>query len=395
MHHQHHRHRPDRAAAAVRVALPGQAVVADEVEPVPRGNHRRMHLHQGQSLQVAAVGEQELGFPGLAQVPVVAHRPVVEQVGDDPAAVVQGAADHLDVARGNRRQVLQVAGDGLVEDLPPFAFVSEGHRLDRFFRGMDHDAARVGAGVGGQHGLGAIVQVQGFQDGGVPSPAVGHVEHPAAAVEAHRPGGHRVLHADGEQEGPPGFPGLLQVLHAAVGGRAEGEPQVEIVVGDEPGKPVVELHEGAVPGFQVDAVDVVEPGIAVVEADQEMLRMLRADLLNLGAHPVDGGQVPYFPRLEVDGVDMPVLVAVAVLEVDDPGAGVGPGVHADAPAGVPRDGTGLGRFLRRSRPDVEHAVDRGQVPEPGAVRTDLRRCLVRVAEKNLPRNQRRGIAGDG
>ena len=64
-------------------------------------------------------------------------------------------------------------------------------------------------------------------------------------------------------------------------------------------------------------MDVVEPGIAVVEADQEMPRVLRADLLNFGAHPFDGGQVPDFIRFQVDGVYVPVLVAVAVLEVDD------------------------------------------------------------------------------
>ena len=353
-----------------------------------------MHLHQGQTLQGAAVGEQEPGLPSPAQVPVVAHRSVVEQVRDDPAAVVQGAADHLDFAGGDRFQVFQVRGNRLVEDLPALPFVVEGNRLDRLFRGVDHDAARVRAGVGGEQCFRPGVQVQGFQDSGVPAPAVGHVEHPAAAVEAHRPGGHRVLHADRKHGGPLVVPCFLQVLRTAVGGLADAEPQVEPVVGDEPGKLLVELHQGAFPGRQVDAVDVVEPGVAVVEADQEMLRMLRAYLLNLGPHPFDRGQVPDLAGVEVDSVDMPVLVAVAVLQVDDPGAGVGPGVHADTPAGVPGDGAGFGRSLRRSRPDVEHAVDRGKPAQPGAVRADLRRRLVRVAEENLPRNQRRGISPD-
>jgi hypothetical protein len=97
------------------------------------------------------------------------------------------------------------------------------------------------------------------------------------------------------------------------------------------------------------------------------------------AHPSGG---------EINAVEVPVLVAVGVLEVEEDLVVLGPGVLADAallvggddPVVVPAD---------RLDPDLQDVLpvrrDPGEAP---AVGRELGRDLLRVAEKDLSRNQR-------
>ena len=94
------------------------------------------------------------------------------------------------------------------------------------------------------------------------------------------------------------------------------------------------------------------------------------------------------PRVEVDAVDVPVLVAVLVLRVEDVLARVGPEVAHDAAVLVVRHRLGLRRIVVRADPHVQHALDRRDKRQPLAIRAEPRPGLFRIAEERLPRNQR-------
>ena len=98
---------------------------------------------------------------------------------------------------------------------------------------------------------------------------------------------------------------------------------------------------------------------------------------------------------QVDAVDVPVLVAAVVLAIEDVLAGVGPEVAADAALLVLGDRLGGVGIVDRADPDVEHAVDRGQVAELLAVGADAGGGLVGVAEQHAAGNEvgLRGLRG--
>src|SRR5262249_16414608 len=139
------------------------------------------------------------------------------------------------------------------------------------------------------------------------------------------------------------------------------EAHLEVVVTDEAGELVVLLDQLLLARDEVDPVDVVELRLAVVEADQQFLGKLVADALYGGAELLGGGEVVGLLLAEVDAVDVEVLVAVLVLDVEDVLAGVGPEVGADATLLVVGDGFGVVGAVDGADPDVEDALDGGEV----------------------------------
>ena len=106
---------------------------------------------------------------------------------------------------------------------------------------------------------------------------------------------------------------------------------------------------------------------------------------------LEGREVALGAGREVDRVDVPVLVAALVLQVEDVRVVEGPEVDADAAAGVLGDRLGGRQVADRRDPDVQHAVDRRQPGEAGAVGADGDRGALGVAEQQLAREQR-GVA---
>ena len=118
-----------------------------------------MIFDQRQSFQSRPVGEQELNFPPCPQIAVITHRAIIQQIGYNPAAIVQGAAQHFQIPIGHRGQKFQVGGDGSIQHLPFLAFRGKGHRLHRLFRGMGQGIADIGPVRGGQGGVNAAGQM--------------------------------------------------------------------------------------------------------------------------------------------------------------------------------------------------------------------------------------------
>jgi hypothetical protein len=146
-------------------------------------------------------------------------------------------------------------------------------------------------------------------------------------------------------------------------------------------------------GGDVDAedVDALDPGVHPGQHAAGHRRQ-RLD----GEHPrtrshrgqVDGRlrDVPH-PPVEVDAVQVPVLVPVGVLQVEQPPRVVGPVVGGDPAAGVvgDRDGVVVG-LVHAADPDVAPPPVRREVGDPGAVRGDRGDGERRLGEELLHRD---------
>ncbi len=388
MHQQHHRHRRRRMAVAVDVGLDRQGEVAHQVEAVARTDDPRVHPGQGGAGQGLPVVEQIVGLPGGPIVEVVAERAVGLLVADDPELVVQGPVDDVELAVRHRREILQVAADRFVEDLPLAALEGRGGGLDGQPGGVDQGVVDVRPRVLVEHLGAAALEVHGDQGGGVAAAAVDQVQNLAAGVEADRAGGQGVLAPD-PRELLPLLTALLEDGHAAVRRHQVAEADVVVEVGDEADVARVLLHHRHLAALDVQTVNVMRLRAALIDADQDLVRDAVADLLDPHLDAVDRGQVPGLAALQVDGVGAPVLVAADVLQVDDVPVGEGPEVAPDAAVGVVGHRPGRARIVGRTDPDVEHAVDRRQVADPGAVRAAAHGGLVGVAEQGLAGDQLR------
>ena len=100
---------------------------------------------------------------------------------------------------------------------------------------------------------------------------------------------------------------------AAVGGELGGEADPVVVVGDEAGEPVVLLHQFAFAGLDVEPIDVVELGLAVVEADEDFAGELVADFFDLGPHLFQRRQVVVFRAVEVSSSGVLEVSAIPCL----------------------------------------------------------------------------------
>ncbi len=304
-------------------------------------------------------------------VPIVADRAIVHDIGDDPVPVVEGPTHHLDIAGGNRTQGGPVSRNGLVKDLPDLALVRERGGLHPLLRWMDHHVADVRPWVLRQEGLLSGVKIECHQCPGVPVAAVDHVQNHARLIESDRGCGQRVLRGDTCKRCPPSVFGRPEHLAAAVRQDAQRKTNTIIPVGDEAGEPLVLLDETPLPRADVDTVEIVKPGIAIVERDQNFGRELRADLLESGLHTFQGSEIFGFAGFQVYTVQPPVLIAALVLDEKNMVVCVGPIVEADATVSIPRDRPRRRRIIGRPDPDVEDACYRGKVANLGPIGAEL------------------------
>ena len=340
---KHHRQRALGPTLALGIQRHGQRQIAHQLQAVARADDDRVHAGQRQALQLGLAGEQEAGLARRAVVEVEARRTRVHREGHGPNPVVQRPACHLDVAVGQPRQVVQVALDRGVHDVPPTAGVRARHGLDVLVLRMDQDAVDVGQVGFRQQLFGTRLQVHGFQRACVPPPAVQHVAARGGLVETGRMGRHRVLGLDAHPLTPTVGGVRLQVEMAGVGRHRHGEPHPVVVVGREAGEPRVFLHERPLASPDMDPVDIVPLAIApVVDADQHVFRHPGADPLDPRGDLVDRRQVADLICCEINTVDVPILVAVRVLGVENVAVRVGPGERVNAAVSVPGDRTGIG-----------------------------------------------------
>ena len=186
----------------------------------------------------------------------------------------------------------------------------------------------------------------------------------------------------------PGVAGALEDVHAAVRARALGEAQVVLAVGDVACDLLgVLLHQGALAAGQVDAVQVVPLGVAVVHADQDAVGLGRADADDLRGGFLERSQVAALVAGQVHRVQVEVLVAAVVAQVQQGVGAVGPEVVADAAGLVVGDRAAGGWIAGGRDPDVHHAIDRRDPAQVLAVRADLHARAFGIAEQRIARDQ--------
>ncbi len=252
---------------------------------------------------------------------------------------------------------------------------------------MEHRPAQVGAGVV-EDGFLRAVQAQRHQAGRIGAEAGLDVECVAGGGPAQ--GAALVVGAPRGQHAPGGG---FRVAHAQFGapvgplGLGGADPEVGVrEPADDVAGVLADALEGAV--AQVHAQDVVEARVAVVGADQHLMGELGVGGERVGLCPGEGRQVRHGPGADVDLVEVPVLVAVQILGVDEVLVVRGPEVGADAAAPVLGDRPCGGvRARGLGEPQVEDALVGGQEGQAAAVGGDLRRGLDRVSEQLF--------AGDG
>src|SRR3712207_6722892 len=249
-------------------------------------------------------------------------------------------------------------------------------------------SAYVVALVPGEHSKRAALRVERDQPGGVGIPRVEEVYPLAVPGETHRSAVQCVLGSPAHERAPVGiFRAPEKEVEAALGGGGQSAAHLEVPVRDPrcdvAGVLGDELEFAARYG---EAVELVDLGVLLVQADEERVRKafilrqkLRLDLL-------EGCEIPRLLRPRIGGVDAPVLVPADILQVDDVLVVLGPEVDADAALAVHCDRPIIlasHRGIHWPDPYVQDAVHRGEVGEPFAVRGEAWLGLLRVAEEYL------------
>ena len=116
--------------------------------------------------------------------------------------------------------------------------------------------------------------------------------------------------------------------------------------------------------------------------------MVAVDLDHLHLDPCERREVPGLALSEVDGVQPPVFVAAAILEVEKVPPVVRPEKYPDASIAIVGDDGGLLRTVHRGDPHVQHAAIGGDPGQAAAVGCDARASPLRVAKQHLAGNER-------
>ena len=403
---QHQRHRRIGLPVVVRVGAARQGQVADQGLVVARSDFHRPLRDQRLAFQLGSRGKELGQRAGAAVVAVVDQRRFGRRVRDDPGLVVQRARVDGNIARSDRLQLLQVGPDRGVDHLPLVAQVIHRHGLHLARCRVGQRAADVGACVFQHQRARAAGHVDREQRCRVAAARIGEVQRLAVQRQATGTGGQHVLERDVVELLPRPVGAAPQHIGATVRARALRVLEGVVGVGDVAGDlRVVLLQQRAVAAGQIDLVDVVPLRVAVVHADQDRAGVFRADAGDLGGGLRERCQVLRLTGLQVHGIQMEVLVAAAVAQVQQRVGLVGPEVAADAARLVLGDGPGLRRVVGRGDPDVEHAIDGGDPAEVLAVGADLHVGAFGVAEQRVARDQfgtgdavgggRRGLRGEG
>ena len=181
---------------------------------------------------------------------------------------------------------------------------------------------------------------------------------------------------------------------AAIRLQPQGQPGGEVVIADEAGEPGIFRDQCLRPRRDLDAVEIEEARVAPVMGDEDALRMPGGKLIDARLRALMRREVAHRRGLDIDGMDMPVLVAVLVLQHQDVARIMRPLIGADAASGLAGNGPRLAGQGARRHEHVHYALQRREPGEMPAVGADLRVGTLRVAEEVRPGDERE-VAGHG
>ena len=312
---------------------------------------------------------------------------MLDQHHDPPR--VRAQPDQLDIARRRCLDRLQIGREAWVHGLPAPSIDHRPARERSPGDAVKEGSREIGVAVLGQHPRPTRRHVHGDERRLVAVPRVEEVQGLAVVTEIQEPRGFDLAARDRDEGHPRPAGPALEHFDTAVSEVPGAEPQLKRAVGHEPGELVVLVHEHGLPGHQVDTVEVEELLVAFVVREDHLAGEALADLVHPGTHPARRRERHDGAVADVDARGAPVLVAVALLEVDDVAIRVRPQEDvADRTIGRAREGPGGAEIADRCNPQVSHAVDRRDVRDRGAVERELGPGDVGIAEEGLARDQR-------
>ena len=322
------------------------------------------------------------------RVAVVGLRAVGPVVGDDPRPIVERPGDRTELAPVAVREPLEVGRDRIVQHLPRDVLILERDRLGAVGSRMTDRLEGIRPGVRGQRFHRAGLRVQGHECRRVPAAAVAQVQESAGRIGVERTGRHVILGADRHEWLPRSGPGSRQDLRATIRWDHHGEPGVEVVVSqDLTGSHVILDDEPRLSRQDVDPIQIVILRVPPVDRDQHLVAEPVRQAVRDRPDPVVRREVARLAGIDLDGVDVPVLVAVPVLTVEEVARMVAPQVVPDPPAPVAGDRLRIPDRVHRRHPDVEHAVHRRQIGHPRTVVAQRDRGTLRISEQRLSGDQ--------
>jgi hypothetical protein len=176
-------------------------------------------------------------------------------------------------------------------------------------------------------------------------------------------------------------------LASSIRRQSISEPNAIVIAHDESCKVIVLKYPMLFPSVDVHAMQVVILGIAVVQADDYLFGDPMTYFLNLDLLAIKGCEIGRRVGIQVDAVQMPVLVTILVLEIDNLAIGVGPKENASSAHLVRRD-----RAPERSSAGP---IQTFMTPSTGAMYVRLVPSGLRRGEalSGLPNNASLGMIG--
>ena len=188
---------------------------------------------------------------------------------------------------------------------------------------------------------------------------------------------------------------------------AQRQTQVGLLV-EDPARDALGVlaEQGPLARRDLDLVDVMPGGIAIVETDVDRVGIGLGHGIDHRPGPLGGGQVAGFGSLlacggrgcGIHGIDVVVLVAILVLDEEDLFAVPAPEEAGDGPLGISSDetplGVGLPHFLDPDVPGLLPGLEEGN---PLPVRGQLGAGDLRIAEELVPidKGRKLGLSAGG
>ncbi len=161
----------------------------------------------------------------------------------------------------------KVICNGLVNDLPVLALVSESNCLDGLFSWMDHEITGIRTRILSDQSLLTSSKVHCEERCSVTIAAIDHVENRTGLVEPDDSRCEQILHCDLHKRLPALLLGCLEYLASAVRRESHRKADVILIVGCEFHKTLVLHDKTLLTSCDVETVDVVKLRIAIVEGD--------------------------------------------------------------------------------------------------------------------------------
>jgi hypothetical protein len=167
-----------------------------------------------------------------------------------------------------------------------------------------------------------------------------------------------------------------------------GEADIELLIREVSLKAVIGLHQCAVPGRDIHAMDIEVTLIAFIVPNQELAGKVARSLLNVTRHCGTWRQRPDIAGLKIDPPSPPVLITALIPEEHDMAVVVHPDdPRTDIAVGHVRHGPRPVDIIKGNNPKVEHAVDGCPESDLHAVRTEAHDASFQVCKYQAARKQ--------